>query len=85
MDIDINSDNINCIDKEDFINKLYMNDTNRFSLNLSEDDPKILFERLLYILNEGIKILFDDDITIDRLLNNDYNTLNKYINSIGYK
>tara|TARA_B100001094_G_C18140333_1_gene777459 strand:+ start:491 stop:982 length:492 start_codon:yes stop_codon:yes gene_type:complete len=85
MNIDINSDNTNCIDKEDFINKLYMNDIDKFNLNLSEDNPKILFERLLYILNEGIKILFHDDITINELLNNDYNTLNKYINIIGYK
>ena len=73
-------------DKDDFIQDLFINnpkEPNKLNV-LKDDNPIRLFEKLLYILNEGIHILFDIDINIDTLLDSDYKKINKYINLLGY-
>jgi len=83
FDLDIERDEI---DKDNFIHELFTNNPKDYNkIKVLNDDKTIrLFEKLLYILNEGVNILFDIDINIDTLLDSDYEKINKYINSLGY-
>ena len=45
---------------------------------------KIIFNELVYILVEGIKILYNN-VSIENITNNDIKYINKYFNSFGFK
>ena len=53
----------------------------------SMTDLKEVFENLLILFTEGMKILYgnNDKVNLDTLTENDINNFNKYMNSIGLK
>lgn len=73
-------------------NKIFGNSLKKpgeISLNIDEDmDLKEVFEMLLMIFTEGMKILYgdsNDKVDLGRLTPNDFEKVNKYFQSFGYE
>tara|TARA_B110001469_G_scaffold127841_1_gene151064 strand:- start:9970 stop:10401 length:432 start_codon:yes stop_codon:yes gene_type:complete len=79
---------------EELVDTLFNNppkDPKSFSISFvnkdSITDLKEVFENLLILFTEGMKILYGNNgkVNLDTLTENDINNYNKYMNSIGLK
>ena len=45
---------------------------------------KVIFDELVYVLTNGIKIIYGSNINIENISDNDIKLINKYFNSFGF-
>jgi hypothetical protein len=75
------------MDLDDFINKLFREnpqETCTYNINLPVKYDEKVFKILFYIMINGARILYGNDITPNDITLEQFSILNKYMSSIGY-